>query len=296
MSNASAAVAAAAARAAGTANEAAASAPSRRVTQLSADGAGVSSFFKYTDNDTSEKTRWGNLPDNPNYWVRIYQLGTGYDVVANSPQDFEFAYSNEWADMSTIASGGLLSGFGGRVARLGKFFGSYTQSRLTNIQVWTGTKPLEFSLPLIFKAHSDPVKEVVEPVRDLVKMATPGGLFAGTEDSSRQQKSMLDHLGMGGAGSTFLRSPGPNLVESVKALLAGHMMPNYAIYMRLGRRVTYPGLVITEIRGKWGNRFTREGWPISAELTVGFRTFTTWTRAEIANSLFSGTQASYGRK
>lgn len=254
-----------------------------RASGLDRSVASVTDYFNNTDNALSSDAAITTLPRNPNYFIRIFQQTTNLDVVANSPADFSFAFQNDWVSVASVFGNSVGSLVNSKtrnnldlMRETLKSTGNYVQPRFTSIQVWTGTHPLEFTLKLFFKASTDAEKQVVEPVRKLTQMGAP------------------DTFEYGGlAGNMALQSPGPNMWNIGKALASGSLMPDYAIYLRLGRRVVIPGLVITQLQGRWDAFYTSDGWPISAEVDVTFRTFMTFSRKELSQMLFKNTSTMY---
>lgn len=214
-----------------------------------------------------------NLPSNPEYHVRIYQRGSagspGLEVYCNAPPEFDFQLQNEYEDFFGImeSRGGFLGDIGagiGQSIAVAKTFGAGIQPRLFNVQVWAQTAPLELPITLNFKAIRSAQKDVVDQVKTLIQMCSPSS----------------------GSGSSMLHSPGPNIIQAISAVYNGHFMPERAISLRIGKKVTFSGLLLVSLQGKWANRFDKDGLPISAEVQATFRSFVPWSREEIAQAIF----------
>ena len=58
-------------------------------------------------------------------------------------------------------------------------FGESPNAKWLTAQQWVGWSPLKLQLPLQFFAINDPVKEVIEPIKSLIKMMLPRGAAVG---------------------------------------------------------------------------------------------------------------------
>jgi hypothetical protein len=223
----------------------------------------------------------GNLTPNRNYRTTLAQKGTNLSVTGNSPQDFDLQLQNDYVDLFTAFSGNMgpvgLGGVASNIAlgaiNAATVFG-YGMATLATVQVWKGTHPLDFTLPLSIRAYSDPRTDVIDPLRALIQMASPSPAAAGA----------------------FLKSPGPTIADMVKAV-GGQFMGggasgftiggalanlNNAITMFFGTGVVVPGLIITGLHVKLSNRAERKtGLPIAAEATVSLRTCIAYSRDEV---------------
>jgi hypothetical protein len=232
-----------------------------------------------TTADSVTSSTSGFLTDNQNYRVKLLQKG-GKTVIGNAPQDFELQLQNNYDNLLTQLSnmsGALpssasgLSGLakavetGANVVATGAVALGYGQAVAATAQVWTGTSPLEFTLPISFRAYDNPSKDVIEPLRDLIAMASPEGVAA------------------------WLKSPGPTMLEMLEAaknsitngssFLTGL---NNAITMYFGKNIVVPGLVITGLNVKIYNRAERKtGLPIAAEATVSLRTVVAYSKQNV---------------
>lgn len=239
----------------------------------------------------------GNLTTNPNYQVTLTQNGTNLTVIGNAPQDFDFNLTNEYTSLMQLAgtfgvgtasvsntAGNILKGSIGVATALG-----VGQAKAGTVQVWNGTSPLEFTLPISFRAYSDPLADVINPLRMLIQMASPTSTVG------------------------FLMSPGPSLADafgsafksvasSIESLLGGTANTNSgasflsglnkAITLRFGSGIVVPGLIITGLHVKMGSRAARgSGLPISAEATVSLRTFMVFSQNDVLNMFYGGAAA-----
>lgn len=133
--------------------------------------------------------------NNRNYAVIIKQNqgSSALVVVGAVPQSFQIQQSVDWKAPWGAGLGG--SGIAGDL--LAVTTGNRLVAQIMTMQVWQGSgNDFEFTVQFELRAWSDPVRDVLEPLRSLLKMSLPS-------------------LGEGG----FLKSPGPVLnAEGVKAV------------------------------------------------------------------------------
>lgn len=229
---------------------------------------------------TTTTTASAFITTNPNYQITLTKVGTGLSVVGNAPQDFELNVHNDFTDIlhtidvsfgvdnSAIKS---LTNFATSTAKsLGAITGT-SLTRVATIQVWTGTAPMEFTVPLSFRAYSNPLVDVMQPLVRTIQMASP-------QD------------GGAGAGVALLKSPAPTIADMIGAIAnnsssTGFQMMaglNNAITMQVGRNIVVPGLVITGLSVKMGTRAERQtGLPIAVEITLSLRTVMSFSQQDV---------------
>lgn len=223
----------------------------------------------------------GNTSNNANYRVSLSQKGTNLTVVGNAPQDFEFSLQNDYTDLLT-----LMGSLGGNSVDLGPagsaavnllqagaLAAGYGQSVAATMQVWTGTHPLEFTLPISFRAYSDPSKDVIVPLRTLIQMG-----------SADRQGAWMKAPGPTPADLAMAVNTGANGYYTGQSFLTN---VNNSITMQFGQSITVPGLIITGITVKLYNRAERNtGLPIAAEATVSLRTVIAYGKDDILNMFY----------
>jgi hypothetical protein len=237
----------------------------------------------------------GNLTSNTNYQVTLSQKG-GDTVVGNSPQDFEFSLLNEYTSLLTlvgqVSSDIPLGNIASAVVKgavMGATIFGVGAPIAASVQVWTGTNPMEFTLPISFRAYSDPQKDVINPLRTLIQMASPTRIM-----------------------SAFMQAPGPTLADAginlanVGSVLSNNSKSgstgssfltnlNKGITMQIGTGIIVPGLVITGLNIKVANRaYRKNGLPTFAEATVSLRTFVSYCQDDVLGMFYekSSTTAS----
>lgn len=189
--------------------------------------------------------------------------------------------TNSYVDVLQVvelSAGGASSLFGSGVkdafnafTGISAFTGS-TFNRAASIQVWIGTVPLDFTLPLSFRAYRDPLTEVMQPLVNIIQMASP------------------KDAGVGVLGDK-LSSPGPSPWDLLNAYKNGGLgVTSYqmllsldkAITMQIGRYTQVPGLIITGLSVKFGTRADRKsGLPIAAEATLNMKTVVSFSQQDV---------------
>jgi hypothetical protein len=214
---------------------------------------------------------------NPNYRIMLQQNGTNLLVIGNAPQDFEMQLHNEFIDIMHLIDPGI-----GNSGNIGTLFegGVKTVKSITaiqgvslaralSLQVWASTAPMEFTVPLSFRAIKDPLADVMQPLITLIQMGSP--LDGGT-----------------GGGAALLNSPAPSPKDIYAALQSGstsfQMLKglNKAITMFMGQNIIVPGLVMTGLGIKMGTRAHRAtSLPMAVEVTVSLRGVVSYSQQDI---------------
>lgn len=91
-------------------------------------------------------------------------------VIARLSSSFKLGVRSEWDSLSSGLSGGLAKAAD---LTLGAAYGYSLKTQILTAQYWTGNAPIEFTIPLQFKALNDAKKEVVLPLKTLMKAALP---------------------------------------------------------------------------------------------------------------------------
>jgi hypothetical protein len=126
--------------------------------------------------------------DGQNGYYLVF-IDTGYGLVsAWLPDEYAIGLTENW---NFIVGGGAPSIINLGVPLFNQ--GARPTNQYLTAQIWSGSSPLRFSLPLRFVARRDAVTEVIEPIKTLMKAALP--------------------LANGGAG--LLIPPGPSITGKV---------------------------------------------------------------------------------
>lgn len=194
----------------------------------------------------------------PNFLVYISsKKGT---VVARAPEELALNLTSEW-DTPLLSSGFTLLDLA-----LREGFGKSTKSQFASAQVWTGSSPIEITLPLEFYAEADPILEVVQPIVTLARMALP---------------TLSGKAGDQG----FLTPPGPSLLGfNIRGNESKDS--NDQISIVIGNFLNFTNVIITEVSPTFVTRdMTKGGAPLKATCDVTFRTMFSLTGNDFAGFL-----------
>lgn len=202
-------------------------------------------------------------PSNSNYVVRIKQAGGG-QVKGYVPETFQMAVTSQFNQ--PFGQGISNSTVGNASKMLG--LGALTSQSMT-AQVWEGTQPIELTLEMEFVAESNPQTEVLEPIKELMKMAMPSK----------------------GAGGFLLDPPGPKYSDIVdwKAFEAkkGEGKSAKQITVQIGNFLLFDSVVIESVNSTFHSMMHSSGIPLRATVAVTFKTFFVQLSDDIP-SLFMG--------
>ena len=204
--------------------------------------------------------------------------GRTINVKAYLPEEISMQAGSDWsAPWSEI-------GGNGTIATMLSSVGISMKTKPLSAQSWQGSSPVEVTLPLIFKATSDPKSEVMEPIVNLVKMVVPETV---------------------GNGQQFI-PPGPTLLgylkqhpsEAVRSLVkqlpdTDRQNKGEFITIRLGRFMRFSNIIITNVAPridtqtlyKGFSKPEQKGYPLRAALEVTFRLYTASDKSEV-DSIF----------
>ena len=142
----------------------------------------------------------GNRAKNPNYCVYITSQREPKNgsprtiaVMANLPETFDMSVSSEYAP--AFMPSGLQDAMG-IVGKGMSAFGYSVVNQLFTQQLWQGTTPLTFTIPLELVAFSNADSEISAVIQDLFELVAPS------------------------KGVGVLKSPGPSLKDGAAALAA----------------------------------------------------------------------------
>lgn len=128
-------------------------------------------------------------------------------------------------------------------------------------QIWEGSKPIDLSMEMDLIAEYDPVMEVQERIKTLMKMALPS---------------------RGGAG--FLKTPGPsygsvtgrdalNAVQGWTGIGSPLGKAGGVISISIGNFLYFDNVVIESVQAQFQSMMHRSGVPLHATVTINFSTF-----------------------
>lgn len=219
------------------------------------------------------------LTSNNNYLVTITKGRDVQSVQANAQAKLTLQISNKWVNiMEALGLSGDSAGpvgklLGNAASAAQIFSGSNFLPVLATTHVWRGSEGIEIALQLRFDAWDDAGKDVLLPVQKLITMFAPtrgnGNLFGAG--------SILSNLGLNpNIGQMFLHPPGPTPFEYLNGSSGDH-----TITLGLGRVMNISNLIPTQLSWEFEERYTAEGDPICALVTVGFVTYTLPSQSDI---------------
>jgi hypothetical protein len=171
---------------------------------------------------------------NPNYTIRVRDTGSGFDLTADISEQTNISIAAEYVNR-TVSSTTEIGGPLGGVANFANF---NALSPYGTNQIWTGSSPVEFPITILFDAYKDAYKEVWEPMSLLETLVMPVGYSFAFD----QIKTMTSPAGNGD------------------------------ISIHIGK-MFIPKVVVVSVSSTYDNRLSKEGYPISGQAEVSFRTY-----------------------
>ena len=206
----------------------------------------------------SKTPRQRNTDSISNNFLVIIKSTVHGTVVARLPEEVQMQLSSEWDTPFLQGSGNQLVEVAAQT-----IFNVSTKTQLASGQVWSGSTPIELTLPLDFYADENSTLEVIEPVVKLAKMALPR--LSG---------------GIGG----FYTSPGPRIFPRQKN-------PGDNITIKLGNFLNFKQVIVVSVNPNFVVRdLTPTGEPLRCSCDITFRSMYTLTGNEL-QSQFTGLAA-----
>lgn len=206
------------------------------------------------------------------------------NVVARLPEEVPITISSEWE--APIA--GAFSGLRGKIAdfTLRETTGVTLKNQLFTSQIWSGSSPIEMTIPLEFYADRDPLREVLLPIIALSKMALPR--YNNTELTDKANRSIqkaIDELGITAKNLELkpLTAPGPLIFDAETSEVKSD-----EITIQLGEFLLFKRVIITNVDMNFNTRdLVKEGKPLRASCEVTFRTIQSLTGEDFAGMFLS---------
>lgn len=191
------------------------------------------------------------MKENGNYLVRIKQAG-GPGVKAYMPEQWSFGVSSQF---SQPFGQGVQGAVGMATKVLG--IGALTSQSMT-AQVWEGTQPMELTIELEFLAESNPLDEVLTPIKNLIKMVLPS-------------------KGGSGGETLLMQPPGPAYASVVDwsdlSAKRGEGATDKQITIHMGNFMIFDSVVIESVNTTVHSMMHNSGVPLHATCSVTFKTF-----------------------
>ena len=202
--------------------------------------------------------------------IRNGEKFSNENIVARLPESFRMSVESRWDDVVSSQNDSSLFKIANLTAQ--ELFNTHLKSQIFTSQMWSGNSPLEFTLPLQFKAFRDAREEVVNPIKALIKAALP---------------SLT-----GGINELFLSPPGPKLLQDwaptkfVQQNLSTKSVDK-GVSLMIGRFLYFQGLIISNVDCDFKTIMSFENLPMSADCEVTFRTVKAYTVEDI-EEIFKG--------
>lgn len=204
---------------------------------------------------------------NPDFFTLISSSQHG-NVVARLPEEVPISISSEWESP--------LSSFGGLKTKVADFTlrettGLTLKNQLFSSQIWSGSSPIEMTVPLEFYADRDPSREVIQPIIRLAKMALP------RYNNNPDLKNILTYDNKQ-LPLKPLTAPGPTIFDE-----ENEFVKSDEIVIQLGNFLKFKRVIITNIninfntRDLVGNTRYSKGKPLRASCELTFRTIQSLT-------------------
>ncbi len=212
------------------------------------------------------------------YLIRITSTAMNRNVWALLQDNFTTRVESSWAQP---ALGSLISDSLRDIIQAGASINVTLGSQFMTRRIWRGSTPLSLQLRMKFEAISDVYKEVVLPCATLQQMALP---------SKYKGDPSLNNI----AGYFLIVPPGPNpfsgaakdwLYEKFGKL--AQSKDGDVITIDIGNFMSYRSVIVRQAEVVWGKKFTREGYPTSAQATINFESFEIYTKEDIYNEILS---------
>lgn len=221
---------------------------------------------------------------NPNYQIvldvedtRLLDSAGGklFPMVANLPEKFSFGMGSQWSTPfdkanEIVEAAADRAGIVGSAAKAGMAAtGTTFKSKATSAQVWQSSDPMTFSIPFVFVANKNPITEVRDKIRALLKLVAP------TE---------LTNAGIG------LSAPGPTIAGQA-ADGFGFSKDSRKTTLIIGRLLTLSPIIITSVQCDMDAIFHSSGAPMFATVNVEVQSFFSCFTTNDIDAMFSLSQA-----
>lgn len=208
------------------------------------------------------------------YKVAINEKMGPLRIVAYMPENFTIQTTANFESRLGAAGAGSVVGTGTQATT-----GVALVTKAMTMMTWQSSDPIEFQLPLLFDAHSDPMREVHQPIAQLLALPLPTA--QGTPRATEAESEIGNFInGIVGAGSTMannilgqglLRGPGPTFSE-----------PNRHNYtLTIGNVAIFTNMIITSASVEMESLVNKNGLLLSAKVDVTMKSSMVYLREDI---------------
>lgn len=161
------------------------------------------------------------------------------EIMFDIASDYEAPFSQGLIDNAKLNTGA-------------RMLGMSLTNQLMTAQVWQGSTNVQFSIPLVFQAETNATKEVIEPIRNLLRLTMPienvdGGLLEAPGPSwdiekvekafNETQRSVINQSGNLAAASSQLKDTVKGVVNSLKELDVEGAMKAFIPSVKMGQNI-----------------------------------------------------------
>lgn len=203
-----------------------------------------------------------NIP--PMYQAHLRVVTDGVETVSIRtplPENFMLSLGTSWDNpfnqpvSNLVGSSGALPGQAIDTLSTGvtAAMGFTTLNKWLSAAVWTGGSMLKLDLPFVLQAYENPKKEIVETMRELMKLVAPSE-YAGK----------------------FLKAPGPYMSSPNSEGVRGD-----EITVNVGNFFTMSPCIIDNVSETFDTQFDENGDPISVTINVSVVSYFTTTKEDL---------------
>jgi hypothetical protein len=206
-------------------------------------------------------------------------------IVAYTPEKFSISSSASFESRLSAGLGAESSTLQQASNFLQATTGVSLVTKKMSLATWTSSSPIEFQLPFLFNAQSDPYNEVHVPLARLLALTRPTALD--TPSSNNTTNPVGQAINGAGAlaqkagsalGQNFIRGPGPTFDE-----------PDRGVYtLTIGNIAVFTNMIITSVNVEMDSLITKDGYCISAQADVTVLTATMMLKEDLLTSFFVG--------
>lgn len=218
-------------------------------------------------------------------------------------------------DVNTTYEAPYAQGLGSASPGLGafaQFIGMNLTTQALTAQIWQGGSFINFQIPFIFQAETSAEKDVMEPIKQLLRLTMPkdpteggGGILeapgphvdikklaenggAGAAQAVQDfresgltkmidtaKQALVDPLGT----AVKVKDTANNISQRMSTALVNSVVNNISLY--LGQFLYFPSVVITDVTPNFDVTLDGTGKPTRATVDVSFRTFYVPTQNDI---------------
>ena len=202
-----------------------------------------------------------NIPDM--YRARLKVNRDGAEIISLStqlPENFSFSLATSWDNPFNQPVSNFVGGAAGKYGAAADVLttgvkaatGFTTLNKWLSASVWTGGSLFSIDLPFVIQAFEDPKKEVVEVMRDILKLVAPS-----------------EYMGK------FLKAPGPK-IDPTSGGVHGDV-----ITVEIGDFFRMDQCVIESVSETFDTQLDKNGDPIGVIINVSVKSYFTTTQEDI---------------